>query len=203
MQQEPLKLTPSNPEPTVATAPRTPERCGSPLPRVLCTPGMTDWCSWLGRTDVLIQDMSRDSSIILLKSADLGRIACARGSQPYVTPFTFAYNKDFMYSFGTVGKKIEWMRTNPLVCVEVDKIVSRQEWQTIVIFGRYQELPRTKELDEVRRFAHEILAKKANWWEPGFAKTLKDRVERPLETVFFRIMIDEISGHQAIPDADP
>ena len=95
------------------------------------------------------------------------------------------------------------MRANPLVCVEVDKIVRRQEWQSVVICGRYQELTRTKELDDVRRLAHEILAKKANWWEPGFAKTLKDGVARPLETVFFRIIIDEISGHQAIPDADP
>jgi len=147
--------------------------------------------------------MSRESSIILLESADVGRIACARGSQPYVTPFTFAYNKDFIYSFGTVGKKIEWMRANPLVCVEVDKIVRRQEWQTVVIFGRYQELLKTKELDETQRFAHDLLARKANWWEPGFAKTLSGGVDRPLEPVFFRIMIDEISGHQAIPDADP
>ena len=152
---------------------------------------------------MLIQDMSRASSIVLLKSTDVGRIACARGSQPYVTLFTFAYKENFLYSFGTVGKRIEWMRTNPLVCVEVDKIVRRQEWQTVVIFGRYQELPRTKELDEVQRLAHDILAKKGNWWEPGFVKTLKDGVERPLEPIYFRITIDEISGHQAIPDADP
>ncbi len=151
---------------------------------------------------MLIQDMSRESSVILLKSADVGRIACARGSQPYVTPFTFVYYNDFIYSFGTVGKKIEWMRVNPLVCVEVDIIVSRQEWQTVVIFGRYQELPKTKELDEVQRFAHQILAKKANWWEPGFARTLKDGVVRPLEPVFFRIIIDELRGHQATPDAN-
>ena len=152
---------------------------------------------------MLIQDMSRESSIILLKSTEVGRIACSRGSQPYVTPFNFAYNNDFIYSFGTVGKKIEWMRDNPLVCVEVDKIVRRQEWQTVVIFGRYQELPRTKELDEVHQFAHDLLARKANWWEPGFAKSLKAGVVRPLEPVFFRIMIDEISGHHAIPDANP
>lgn len=149
-----------------------------------------------------IQEMSRASIIILLKSADVGRIACARRSQPYVTPFTFAYSNDFIYSFGTVGKKIEWMRANPLVCVEVDKIVSRQEWQSVVIFGRYQELLKTKELKETHQFAHDLLARKANWWEPGFAKTLKGGVERRLEPVFFRIMIDEISGHEAIPDAD-
>lgn len=150
-----------------------------------------------------IQDMSRASSIVLLKSADVGRIACARGSQPYVTPFTFAYEANFLYSFGTVGKKIEWMRSNPLVCVEVGKIVRRQEWQTVVIFGRYQELLKTPEFEKAHQFAHDLLARKANWWEPGFVKSVKDGVERPLEPVFFRIAIDEISGHEAIPDGDP
>ena len=152
---------------------------------------------------MLIQNMSRESSIMLLKSVEVGRIACVRESQPYVTPFTFAYDNSFIYSFGTVGKKIEWMRANPLVCVEVDKIVTRQEWQTVVIFGRYEELLKTKGWDETRRFAHDLLARKADWWEPGFVRTDKDGAERPLKYVFFRIIIDEISGHQGIPDADP
>ena len=88
------------------------------------------------------------------------------------------------------------MRANPLVCVEVDKIVRRQEWQSIVIFGRYQELLKSKQLEEAHQFAHDLLARKAHWWEPGFAKTVKDGVERRLER-FFRIVIDEISGHEA------
>ena len=35
------------------------------------------------------------------------------------------------------------------------------------------------------------------WWEPGYVKTLHWDVERKLEAVYFRISIDEITGHQA------
>lgn len=152
---------------------------------------------------MLIREMTQEASIKLLESADVGRIGCARGLQPYVTPLIFAYSEDFIYSFATVGKKVEWMRANPLVCVEADKIVSQQQWQTVVVFGRYQELPKTPDFNDVRQLAHDLLAKRANWWEPGFAKTLKDGSERTLETVFYRISIDEISGHDATLIAVP
>jgi nitroimidazol reductase NimA-like FMN-containing flavoprotein (pyridoxamine 5'-phosphate oxidase superfamily) len=152
---------------------------------------------------VLIQDMTREMSICLLKGTHVGRIACAQGSQPYVTPFSFAYHEDFIYSFSTVGKKIEWMRANPLVCVEVENIVSREEWQTIVIFGRYQELPGTSEFHDARLAAHDLLASTAVWWEPGYVKTLHQGLERPFQPIYFRILINEISGHQGIADAPP
>jgi nitroimidazol reductase NimA-like FMN-containing flavoprotein (pyridoxamine 5'-phosphate oxidase superfamily) len=150
-----------------------------------------------GGTDVLIQDMTRQMSINLLKSSHLGRIACAQGSQPYVVPFFFAYHESFIYSFATVGTRIEWMRANPLVCVEVERIASRHEWRTVVIFGRYQELPETPEFHGARVVAHDLLAKTAIWWEPGYVKTFHQGDERPLQPIYFRIVINQISGHQA------
>jgi uncharacterized protein len=151
---------------------------------------------------VLIQDMTQEMNLNLLKGSHVGHIACAQGSQPYVTPFSFAYHERFIYSFATVGRKIEWMRANPLVCVEVEKIVSREEWQTVVIFGRFEELPKTPEFFEARLVAHAaLMAKTAIWWEPGYVKTLHQGAERPLQPIYFRILIDQISGHQGIANS--
>ena len=151
--------------------------------------------------NMLIQDMTREMSVDLLERAHIGRLGCVQGLQPYVVPFSFAYYRKFIYSFSTVGKKIEWMRANPLVCVEADEIVSRHEWQTVVIFGRYQELPDTPEFHRTRAVAHDLLAKTAMWWEPGYVKTLHKGEERRLEPIYFRISINEISGHQGLPAA--
>lgn len=42
-------------------------------------------------------------------------------------PFHFAYDDHALYSFATVGQKIEWMRANALVCVEAsDKMTDPQ-----------------------------------------------------------------------------
>ena len=43
-------------------------------------------------------------------------------------PIYFAYHDGYLYSFSTVGRKIEWMRGNPLVCLETDEVVSSQPW---------------------------------------------------------------------------
>jgi uncharacterized protein len=147
-----------------------------------------------------IQEMTRKMNMDLLKRTQVGYIACAQGNQPYGIPFSFAYHDGFIYSFGTLGKKIEWMRANPPVCVEAGKIVSREERQTVVVFGRYQELHKMPKFDEARVVAHDLLAKTAMWWEPGYARTLLRGVERPLQPIYFRILMEETRGYQSIVD---
>ena len=88
---------------------------------------------------MLIEELTRQASLDLLAGTRLGRLACARGPQPYVVPFYFAYHHNCLYSFSTVGQKIEWMRANPLVCVEADQVVSPHEWVSVIVFGRYEE----------------------------------------------------------------
>ena len=148
---------------------------------------------------MLIQDMTREMSLSLVQNIRFGRIACVKDSQPYITPLSFAYSDGYLYSFGTVGKRISWMRANPLVCVEVETIASREEWQTVVILGRYQELTDTPDFEETRVIAHDVLATDPDWWNPGYAKTIHQGTERNIEPVYFRISIDEISGHQGVP----
>jgi uncharacterized protein len=158
-------------------------------------------CARLGTigAGMLIQDMTREMSVDLLKRTHIGRLGCAQDFQPYVTPMSFVHHQEFIYSFATIGQKIEWMRANPLVCVEVDEIVSRQQWQTVVIFGRYQELPDAPEFHGPRLVAHDLLAKTAMWWEPGYVNAIHHGEERQLEPIYFRISIRRISGHQGVP----
>ena len=91
------------------------------------------------------------------------------------------------------------MRANPRVCVEIEMITSRQEWRTIVLFGQYEELHNTPEFYELRIVAHDLLSIFPDWWEPGYARTIKAVSDRKLEPLYYRIAISEISGHQAIP----
>ena len=148
----------------------------------------------------MIQEMTRQASLDLLARTQFCKLACAQGSQPYVGPCYFAYNKNSLYSFSTVGQKIDWMRANPLVCVEADNVVSPQEWVSVIVFGRYEELPDTPGYQSERAVAHNLLQKKAQWWEPAYLKTILQGTERPLVPVFFRIHIARITGHRATPE---
>ena len=62
----------------------------------------------------------------LLQRVSIGRLACSLNDQPYVVPVTFSYEPDCVYIFSTFGKKIEWMRKNPKVCLQADEIGNRQ-----------------------------------------------------------------------------
>ncbi len=148
---------------------------------------------------MLIEELTRRASMQLLARARLGRLACAEGAQPYVVPIYFAYNKRHLYSFSTVGKKIEWMRSNPLVCVEADEVVSTTQWASVIVVGRYEELHDTPEWKSAREHAHEMLRQYPMWWEPGFVKTILHGTQRPLAPVFYRISVVRITGHRATP----
>jgi uncharacterized protein len=146
---------------------------------------------------VLIEELTRQASLDLLARARLGRLACVQGPQPYVVPFYFAYRHNYLYSFSTVGQKIEWMRANPLVCVEADEVASPHRWASVIVFGRYEELPDRPESRPERAFAWKLLQEYGTWWEPGYAKTILHGTERPLEPVFYRIYIARVTGHRA------
>ena len=148
---------------------------------------------------MLIQELTRQASLELLTRAHLGRLACAQGAQPYVTPFNFVFYQDCLYSFSTVGQKIEWMRANPLVSVEADEIVNSRQWASVIVFGRYEELPGKPEWNIERTTAAIMLQKNGMWWEPGYAKTILQGRERSLVPVFYRIHLTQITGHFATP----
>ena len=95
---------------------------------------------------MVIRELTRQASLAVLSRTHLGRLACAKANQPFLVPMFFAYHEDSLYCASTIGQKIEWMRDNPLVAVEVDEIENAQHWQSVVVLGRYEEIPQTPEM---------------------------------------------------------
>jgi len=123
---------------------------------------------------MFIENISRQASIDLLARAHLARLACVRGGQPYIFPLSFAYYEDCLYAYSTLGLKITWMRADPRVCIEADELKTREEWTTVIVIGRYEELPDTPEFRDLRNRAYNLLRRTPVWWEPGYAKTIVD-----------------------------
>jgi nitroimidazol reductase NimA-like FMN-containing flavoprotein (pyridoxamine 5'-phosphate oxidase superfamily) len=170
---------------------------------------------------MIIQEMNREECLTALARARLGRLACARENQPYVVPIFCVHDRpaldeDYLYSFSAVGQKIEWMRANPLVCVELDEITSCDQWTSVVLFGHYEELPaHPGEVSELRgrarqqpapaseqHHAWQLLQAYPMWWEPGSSSHAQDKASRTLHSVFYRIRIDRITGRRAVPSLD-
>jgi uncharacterized protein len=144
---------------------------------------------------MLIHQLTTDECLALLASSHIARLACSRADQPYIVPISFHFSPEdrCLYGFSTAGQKIEWMRANPLVCVEVDEIGDRLEWSSVVVVGRYQEISRDN-VAAVERARHMMQAT-PSWWLPGAAK-LTDGTEHDVP-VFYRIVMTSITGRRA------
>ena len=131
---------------------------------------------------MLIHEMSRDDCIRVLAAARLARLGCAQ-NQPYVVPVYLTYDvlpggEPCLYGFTTPGQKVEWMRANPLVCIEVDDVVAHDQWMSVIAFGHYEELSHTAEGDDTRQPAERLL--QVGRYEGTHAPTSDD--QRPLPT---------------------
>lgn len=147
---------------------------------------------------MFIHEMSDIECRHVLESASVGRLACAHDGQPFTVPINFAFDgSTHLYGFTTLGQKVEWMRSNPLVCLEFDEVISADQWVSVVVFGRYEELPDTPECQYARNHAHELLQKRAMWWEPAYISKQHRDQPHSLIPIFFRIHIKSMTGHRA------
>ncbi len=76
----------------------------------------------------------------ILSSQLVGRLACTDGNRPYIVPVTFAYDGEYIYGQTNEGTKLKALRKNPNVCFEVDKMIDLWNWQSVVIYGKFEEL---------------------------------------------------------------
>lgn len=131
----------------------------------------------------------------ILQHSELGHLACSRHDQPYIVPIHFSFDpqRKCLYAFSAVGQKIEWMRENPRVCVEVGDIKDKSHWTTVVIFGAYEDLGDSPEDASARTRAQRLFERRPEWWFPAAAKT--DSVEHSA-VVIYRIRINRMTGRR-------
>ena len=150
---------------------------------------------------MIIHEMTTQECKNFLTRTTFGRLACALDNQPYVVPIYFAFDGHHVYCFSTVGQKIEWMRTNPLVCLEVDEVVNHLHWTSVVALGRYEELCDVPDCLNPRQYALDWLQRRAMWWQPAYVVSEHRGSQDPLTPIFYRIRIDNVTGHQGMPDS--
>jgi len=118
--------------------------------------------------------------------------------QPYIVPIHVDFADGSLYGYSTMGQKINWMRVNPLVCLEIEEFTGYKQWSTLVVFGQYEELVDTPVNAYARSLAEHLFQRHPTWWEPGSVPLAGHPRRTP---ILFRILINRMSGRQAKPDA--
>jgi uncharacterized protein len=150
---------------------------------------------------VIISEMTKEACEDFLSSKNFGHLACLNGDRPYVLPIHYVFKGGLVYSFAMPGSKIDHMRVNPNVCLQLEEITSDQDWLSVVLQGRYQELPDTEQWRTERMYAWSALQQRPNWWEPGAYDARRHEIgDQPSHPVFYRIQAESISGKRAEPN---
>jgi nitroimidazol reductase NimA-like FMN-containing flavoprotein (pyridoxamine 5'-phosphate oxidase superfamily) len=143
-----------------------------------------------------IHELNPQQCAEVLSRTHLGRLGCARFDQPYIVPIHFSFDaeRNCIYAFSTIGEKFECMRRSPRVCLEVDEIVDKNHWSTVLVVGRYREIHRDPREAESRRRAEQLFKERHEWWLPAAGKLGSKEHEH---AVIYRISIDRLTGRRA------
>jgi len=95
----------------------------------------------------------------LLERSIVGRLGYTDGHKIYIIPISYLfYNHKYIIAHSREGQKIEILRKNPEVCLEVDMIHNLSNWKSVILWGRYEEI--TSQPD--KHYALDMLIRKIN-----------------------------------------
>jgi nitroimidazol reductase NimA-like FMN-containing flavoprotein (pyridoxamine 5'-phosphate oxidase superfamily) len=134
----------------------------------------------------MISEIGYRESRELLRNQNIGRLGCCLYNMPYVIPVNYFFYGEDIYIHSLPGRKIQIMRANPYVCLQVDEIEDTFNWLSVIAFGQFEEIYDTTERDRIlasmfQRFPHLTPV------ESKARDTLSD-------VIVFRIRIERISG---------
>lgn len=132
----------------------------------------------------------------VLSSQVVGRLACTDGKQPYIVPVTYTYDGDYIYGQTNEGTKLRMLRKNPNVCFEVNIMTDMRNWQSVIVYGKFEELK-----DDKANKAKEILFGRvlslmtsSTVHSQGHKETGKIDDSTRIKHVMYRIKIKKITG---------
>ena len=132
----------------------------------------------------------------ILSSQAFGHIACSDGKQPYIIPVTYAYDGKYVYGQMIEGMKLKLLRKNPKVCFEVDIITNMANWQSVLIYGVFEEL-KNSDAKKAREFLFErVFPLTTSSTIHPFGHEEKGNVSDTtrIKPVMYRIKISKITG---------
>jgi uncharacterized protein len=99
----------------------------------------------------MVAELDEKQIDVLLNQQVIGRIACYDEDVIYLVPTSYGYDGEYIYMHSQEGKKIELMRKNPNICFEVDNISDLSNWESVIAWGKFEELKDTEERNKALR----------------------------------------------------
>jgi len=87
-------------------------------------------------------DLAANAITRILKDNYTGYLGFISQHIPHILPITYYYDEsnNSIISYSTGGYKIDAMRENSTVSLQIEEVVSNYNWQSVLVFGTFEEL---------------------------------------------------------------
>jgi len=123
---------------------------------------------------------------------DFGHLGCARNGRPYVVPMHYIYDGEFIYFLTTEGTKTEYLKSNNEVCFQVEEIIDRENWQSVMVTGRAEYITDPEE----KEHTIQKIAARNPTVTPAISLTVVDAWSRQTTVAIYRIQTEMIDGRK-------
>src|SRR5262252_565041 len=129
----------------------------------------------------------RDSdSLAILRGGNFGRLGCIAAGWPYVVPVNYFFDGKDIYIHSLPGKKIDALRDNRRVCLQVDEIKDSYNWRSVIAYGTFEEVSDEETREDVLTKLYSRL--------PHMTPVESRLVQGMAGTVVFRIKVEDVTG---------
>jgi nitroimidazol reductase NimA-like FMN-containing flavoprotein (pyridoxamine 5'-phosphate oxidase superfamily) len=144
-------------------------------------------------------NLTKDEMNNLLSSHYIARLGCCENGKPYIVPVTYAYDPFMQDIFGVSGEgmKMQIIRRNPRVCIEVESIKDIANWQSVIAWGEMEELNGADARNTLHEFVKKVtsLINDENDMQVKFLRDISySGGEGKAGVVVYRIRIKEWTG---------
>jgi len=87
-----------------------------------------------------IGKLKLSDALTILHESTFGYLGCISNGDPYVLPINYYFDGKHIFSHSLPGLKIEAMRKNPRVCIQVNQIKDPYHWRSAIAYGLYEEI---------------------------------------------------------------
>lgn len=145
-----------------------------------------------------MKDLTKHESTYILKNNYIGNLSFIWKSQPYVIPISYYYSEaeNCIISYSSEGHKMDAMRINHAISLGVTEIESVDNWQSILVFGKFQEVDGTHAKEQLHKFTSGVkrIIRERDNKNPQMVNDFSNRTNSKSSPVVYRINITDISG---------
>ena len=156
------------------------------------------------KTIDMIKNLKKDRCDLLLQGNYWGHLAFTGHSSPYALPITYYYDKKNNYIISTSGEghKIDCLRENKLVSLNVSEVVSVNNWSSVLVHGEYEELKGIDAKYQLHQFVQGIkrIIAENEKSDLRFIRDFSSSIKPDAIAVVYKIRIKEMTGKYRIPD---